>query len=271
MFKYLVFLVTFIFTTNLYSTESYKFSMVSIRDKESSLTFSKPFTDFLSEILTKKVSFVFIEDHRKLVDAFIKGEVDIAYIGPFPFVILLSKFGENVEPIAKVREKDGKTAYRCVLFTTIDKAKSPIKKLALTNPISTCGYVAISHLLKKRKIDIEKLEYRYIGNHEEVVKIVLAGLYDAGGVKEEVFEKFKGIGLYSIDYSDELPGFIIVANKRTVSSKDIGRMKEILIKASPETFSKFNLGRYGFVSYRKEPYENFSKMITSDMIKKLYE
>ena len=55
--------------------------------------------------------------------------------------------------------------------------------------------------------------YRFIYNHENVALGVLTGDFDAGAVKEEVFERYRARGLKAIAYSPEVSEHVFVARQ----------------------------------------------------------
>ncbi|MCX8083756.1 MAG: PhnD/SsuA/transferrin family substrate-binding protein, partial [Calditerrivibrio sp.] len=223
-----------------------------------------------SQQTSKPLYFHYVDSHKDLLNLIINDKIDFAYLGPVPYLLLTSKY-KHVEPLAEVLEKDGKPTYRCVLFIASDKEKVTIKKLALTNPISTCGYVSMKYLLKKRKIDIDKIEYQYLNNHEEVLKQVLAGFYDAGGVKEDIYLKYRDLGAKAIEYTDEYPAFVIIANKKTVKDKDIENIKKLLLESPKETFTQLKIGGNGFTKFDDQRYSLLKKMLTPDILRKIYD
>lgn len=271
--KRILFILFFLnLTTQLFSKETYIYSTVSLGTKENTFINNQPLINYLASKLNREIKIRYIENHKELLNEFVKGNVDIAHLGPVPFIVLKNKY-KHYEPIAMVNEKDGSYYYRCIFFTTIDKEMGikQVKKVAMTNPLSTCGYTFVYNVFKKNKLNIENVKYEYIGNHEDVIQKVLAGFYDAGGVKESVFEQYRNLGLKSLYISDELPAFLIIANAKTVSKKDIETIKMSLFNMKKDEVDKLKLGKYGFSPFDKQKYDNFESLINNDILKKIYE
>jgi hypothetical protein len=55
-----------------------------------------------------------------------------------------------------------------------------IVRIALTQPLSTCGFLAASGLLREHGSDLAKNFYRYVNKHDEVAMAVVRGEFDAG-------------------------------------------------------------------------------------------
>ncbi|ADR19454.1 PhnD/SsuA/transferrin family substrate-binding protein [Calditerrivibrio nitroreducens] len=271
MRRLLIILFLFVPLTIL-SKEQYIYSAVSLGNHESTIAQHKPLLDYISDRLNKKIKIAYYENHRELVEMFIKKDVDIAYLGPVPFIALKRKY-INFEPLVLVKEKDGNSSYRCVLFAPIDESDplKKIKNIAMTNPLSTCGYTFVYSALKKEGIDLESIPYSYIGNHEEVAKKVIAGLYNVGATKEDIFEKYKNLGLKSVIISDELPAFIIVANKKTMTQNDINLIRNSLLNIPKDKLSILKTGKYGFDRYDESKYINFEKLLDNNILKRIYE
>jgi phosphonate transport system substrate-binding protein len=69
-------------------------------------------------------------------------------------------------------------------------------------------------MLLNAGIDLKDLlHYEYLGSHEAVADAVLSGNFDAGGITESVANKFKDKGIKFIQFSENLPGFIICVSK----------------------------------------------------------
>lgn len=268
----LIFILLLFLPLTILSKEQYIYSAVSVGNKESTIAKHKPLLNYVTDKTNKKIIITYYENHKELVEMFIKGDVDIAYLGPIPFLALKRKYS-NYEPLVMVREKDGKSSYRCVLFAPIDQMDplKNIKNIAMTNPLSTCGYTFVHSALKKKGVDLESIPYSYVGNHEEVAKKVIAGLFSIGATKEDIFEKYKNLGLKAIISSDELPAFIIVANKKTMSQNDIDLIRNSLLKIPNNTLSILKIGKNGFDRFDESKYINFEKLLDSNILKRIYE
>lgn len=100
---------------------------------------------------------------------------------------------------------------------------------------------------------------------------MIAGLYNVGATKEDIFEKYKNLGLKSVIISDELPAFIIVANKKTMTQNDINLIRNSLLNIPKDKLSILKTGKYGFDRYDESKYINFEKLLDNNILKRIYE
>ncbi|MEF3255241.1 MAG: PhnD/SsuA/transferrin family substrate-binding protein, partial [Deferribacterales bacterium] len=207
---------------------------------------------------------------KLLIEEIKRNNIDIAYIGPLPYY----EIKKYVQPLVVELEPDGKLSYRCVLFTTIDqdiKINPTTLNLALTNKHSTCGFLAAYHILKNYKIDIMKTRFSFIGPHVKVVEYILATKFNTGIVKESIFNKFKPVGLKSLAYSPDFPGFLIVVNPNTVPLKDTTAIKDKLLNLTDSEKKSLNFGKNGFAPFDKTHYNNLDTLIDDRIIRYINE
>ncbi len=75
-------------------------------------------------------------------------------------------------------------------------------------------------MLLKSGIKLKDLsKYDFLDNLDNVVLSVLAGDFDAGAVKENVFYKYKKYGLKKIAVSPDIPEHIFVASSKLTTDK----------------------------------------------------
>ena len=81
------------------------------------------------------------------------------------------------------------------------------KRIALTQPLSTCGYLSVSGLLRERKSSLEKNRYRYLNKHDAVALAIIRGEYDLGGLKTAIGKRYTHLGLKILAETPPFPGF----------------------------------------------------------------
>jgi len=199
-----------------------------------------PMTQYLESALNEKIEFRYEKQYDDIIEQFAANKIDVAYFGPLPFSVLQKKFPSAL-PIVTFHESNGKNSYRCVLVKfaqdTIDFKVEPRVKIALTQPLSTCGYTKTKVLLKEHyNQDLSKMLYRYVGKHDEVALSVIRGEFLLGGIKESVAREHKNLGLEIVSVSALLPGFTLVANTQTLSREQIETIKKTLLSAPKEVY-----------------------------------
>jgi phosphonate transport system substrate-binding protein len=97
--------------------QTIKLSVIPFLPKETLIESSLPLIDYLNKKTGFQIEFVYIPDYTELLEKFKEGKIDVAGLGPLPYIELLKTYKE-VEPIAVVKEKDGSSRYSCVLITS---------------------------------------------------------------------------------------------------------------------------------------------------------
>jgi phosphonate transport system substrate-binding protein len=201
-----------------------------------------------------------------LVRALVKGEIDLAYLGPLPLVAAV-----NISPdlvlLAAANEASGLAEYRCFLVSAHDgpthatEIKGPI---AMVNPLSTCGYISVAYLLARHGVDIETLDYRFVGNQDHLALQVILGHYAAGGMRDVMAEKYQDLLLRVLDTTPLLPGFVLVANRNSFSSTEIEKMSLTLLQVKQKDYQSWGVGNYGFSSAEHLDYELIDTLMTPE-------
>ena len=218
-----------------------------------------PLAEYLQEHLNIKIVFNYKSDYADILNGFKNQSIDMAFLGPLPYAILKSEY-PYIKPIVSVKQKDGSVHYRCVLSKfaedIIDKTK-PLK-VALTQPLSTCGYFMSKKLLKdKLNLDLKNQKYKYTMSHTNAVTGVLKGEFDLAGSTENIANKYKTLGMQIIAKSKPLPGFSIVVNTKTLSHEEINSLKNSLLGISQDDFKlwggkiRYGLSEADEPSYRE--------------------
>lgn len=144
------------------------YTAVSPHDREATISSHRDIVNVLSSTLGREIQIVYEIDHRRIIADFAAGHIDIAYLGPLPLAVLARRY-DNFDILAAVNEDDGRPYYRCALVRAFDgpaTVAEVLGNIALTNPISTCGYLSVSNLLAKHDLNIEDFSYSFIGTHD---------------------------------------------------------------------------------------------------------
>jgi phosphonate transport system substrate-binding protein len=175
-----------------------------------------PLAEHLSKKTGQKVVLKVVSDYEGILRDIEQGITQFCFVSPVTYIIAKKKYGTQVIAKALI---EGKSAYRSVIVT---KSASRInsledirgRKFAFGDPHSLSSYIAPRKMLLNAGIDLKDLlHYEYLGSHEAVADAVLSGNFDAGGITESTANKFKDKGIKFIQFSENLPGFIICASK----------------------------------------------------------
>lgn len=197
----------------------------------------KPLLIHLERALGATVEIDYSTSNDEIIDKFKAGKLDLAYLGPLPYVTLKTVF-PAAEPVVIFNEKNGHPTYTCALVTAteapLDLKNLKGRKVALTQPLSTCGYFAVQGLLHNSGSSLEANHYRYLGQHDEVALAVVRGEFDVGGLKTAIARKYTHLGLAVRVESAPLPGLALIANSNRLSTGRLAQIREALLSASDE-------------------------------------
>lgn len=194
--------------------------------------------DYLHEATGLEIQWVRFSDYADIIDGFRAGEVDLAYLGPLPYVIL-ARDHPATRPLCCFRDADGSAAYTCSLVAFADSGLSLETlrgvRFGLTQPYSTCGYLATSHMLVEAGLSLtaDGNRFSYAGSHSEAALGVVQGRYDVAGIKTAIAGRYSHLGLDVIATSPAYPGFNLVANAATLDQATIDRLQEALLRLDP--------------------------------------
>lgn len=182
---------------------------------------AQPLKRYLEQTLKKDVEITVTTDYSSMIEAMRFGRIEVAYFGPFSYVLAKSK-APTIEPFAVGVER-GSPTYQSVLIAT---AGGPVKTLAdvrgkpfgFGDQASTSSHLAPrAHLLKKYQLDGEK-DYRpvHLGTHDAVARAVQAGQVPAGALSKPILDNLIARGtvdaskIVQLDLSVPIPNYPIV-------------------------------------------------------------
>ena len=197
----------------------------------------EPMLQYLELKLGVTLKIDYSESNAEIIDKFKAGKIDLAYLGPLPYLTLKQTF-PAAEPLVIFHEKNGQPFYTCALISSAESAPDPnnmkARKIALTQPLSTCGYFATQGMLNRLGSSLEANRYRYLGQHDEVALAVVRGEFDFGGLKTAIAKKYTHLGLVVVAESPPMTGLALVANRNRVSAEKIENIRKALLAASDE-------------------------------------
>lgn len=193
----------------------------------------KLLAEYLSKEVNKKVIIEVSKDYNDHIKKIGDDKYHIALMGPFSYVKMVQKYGKK--PILSRFEMDGKSVFKGAIVVSKDSDIKKIgdlkgKRFAFVDPQSTMGYVVPLYLLLKEGIYLKDFsEYKFLYNHHNVALSVLAGAFDAGAIKEDVFYAYEKRGLRAIAWSPYISEHVFVASKK-LPKETIKKLKESMIQ-----------------------------------------
>lgn len=222
--------------SGIVQAEVLTFAPLPMETPETVIKQFRPLLTYLEKQLGTTIKIEYTSNYAEILEKFRQGKIDMAYLGPLPYVALKEKF-PAAQPLAHFLESSGKPSYTCAIITTADKPASLSnlkgKKFALTQPLSTCGYLATDGLLRKAGSSLDKNLYRYVDKHDEVALAVTRGEFDFGGLKTAIARKYTHMGVTVLAETAPLPSFAMIANGKTMKKEQIVQMRNLLTALQP--------------------------------------
>lgn len=182
---------------------------------------AQPLKAYLERTLNKKIEIIVTTDYSSMIEAMRFGRIEVAYFGPFSYVLAKSR-APAIEPFAVGVER-GAPTYNSVLIANAAgdvKALADIKgkPFAFGDQASTSSHLAPrAYLLKTAQLDGDK-DYKpvFLGTHDAVARAVQAGQVPTGALSKPILDSLiaKKIidpaKIVQIGLSDPIPNYPIV-------------------------------------------------------------
>jgi len=176
-----------------------------------------PLARYLGGKIGRRIELQVVSDREGALRELGKGLSQICCLSPMTYILAKKQYG--VEVLVRVLT-DGKPTHRSAIISKSTGGIASIedirgKRIAFGDQHSLSGSITPRILLLNAGIDLKNLlHYEYLGSHEAVVKGVLDGTFDAGGVNESTALKYTEKGIRTIQFSDDhLPGYSIGVTK----------------------------------------------------------
>ena len=269
MFRYLV-LLFFIPLYIFCESKILVFAPLPMEDVKTTYLQFSPLAKYLEKQLDLKIKIDYNTSYDEVLKKFVEEKIDIAYLGPLPF-LSLEKIYPDLVPLVNFKNQNGDISYTCSFVSFITNFK-PIKdltntKIALTQPLSTCGYLFVNNILENKDSNIEKNKYKYLGRHDKVALSVIRNEFEYGGLKTNIAKEYSHLGLKELVHSKPIPNFILVANAKSLNIKLIKKIKDTLLLLNNQDLSKWHESlKFGVKETNLEDYNHLRELIESTKI-----
>ena len=182
---------------------------------------ARPLELHLEKLLGREVNVVVTTDYSSMIEAMRFGRIDVAYFGPFSYVLARSR-APNIEPFAVGLDSRGSPNYTSVFITLAD---SPIKELRQAkglnvgygDPASTSSHLAPRAMLNEQGL-VGDRDYKviHLGTHDAVARAVETGKVPIGALSRPIFEtlvkggKIDGAKLRIVAETRPIPNYPMV-------------------------------------------------------------
>ena len=170
--------------------------------------------------------------YTKHINAVGRDQVDVAFMGPAAYVRMLDRYGSK--PLLARFE----VAHEPNLYGVIAVPQgSPLhtlaelrgRRFAFGDPESTMSYYVPAWLLMTSGVPLATLgDQRFLGSHPNVALAVLAGDYDAGALKREVYDQYAARGLRVLAELPPTPDHVFVT-RADFPPASVAKLREALL------------------------------------------
>lgn len=153
---------------------------------------AQPLKAYLEKTLNKNIELIVTTDYSSMIEAMRFGRIEIAYFGPFSYVLAKSK-APAIEPFAVGIEK-GSPTYNSII---IAQAGGPVSSIAdikgkpfgFGDQASTSSHlIPRAHLLKSGLDGAKDYRPVFLGAHDAVARAVQSGQLPAGALSKAIYE-----------------------------------------------------------------------------------
>ena len=201
-------------------------------------TMFKPLADYLAEESGESITMIIPRDFDAFHDMFKSGKLDLGFANPLIYVQL--RQAASIEPLALAAEKMAGTKFRGIIIARKDSGIEKLqdlkgKTLVFVDNNSAAGYIFQMMLLQKAGLDIHRdfTVRPFAKTHANVVLAVSNKVADAGGIREDDFDKMRGkmdiTHLKIVGYTDYFPNWPMFAGP-TLNKDAVARVRKALLK-----------------------------------------
>lgn len=182
---------------------------------------AQPLKNYLEKTLNKEIELIVTTDYSSMIEAMRFKRIEVAYFGPFSYVLAKS-LAPEIEPFAVGVER-GAPTYNSVLIATAGGSVKTLddirgKSFGFGDQASTSSHLAPrAHILRRAKLE-GGVDYQpiHLGTHDAVARAVQAGQVPAGALSKPILDNLVQRGtvdaskLVELELSDPIPNYPIV-------------------------------------------------------------
>lgn len=231
MFWALLFFCSFLLNGMAYAQEPLSLGLYPYLSATELIKRFSPLTNYLGRKIGRPVMIKLAKDYQEHINLAGKDKFDITFMGPVSYVQMVDRYGKK--PVLARFEMSGKSTYQGIIIIAKESKLHTMadlngKKFAFGSQDSTMGHHMPRFMLYKAGVTIDKLAgYKFFENQENVALGVLMGEYDAGAVREAIYNMYAKEGLKALAKTPPIPEHLFVASNR-LPSKTVSALREAM-------------------------------------------
>lgn len=180
-------------TPALAASDTLTIGLIPAEDAQAMIESSKQVIEQLQQQTGMKVKPFVATDYNGIIEALRARKLDVAYLGPFSYVLATSVADVEAFSVA-VTKKSGKSAYKSMIVVRADSGLDSLQALrnhtfAFVDPSSASGHLFPKAGLQQAGYDPEKLFSRVVfsGSHDASLLAVANKKVDAAAVADRIY------------------------------------------------------------------------------------
>ncbi|MFA7382554.1 MAG: phosphate/phosphite/phosphonate ABC transporter substrate-binding protein [Desulfurivibrionaceae bacterium] len=210
----------------------------------------EPLAEAIAKAIGRKVEIVIAPNYMAHIANISEGRVDLGFMGPSPYIKAHDRFG-GVELLARLVTQ-GERNDRLVVIAHQDSgigslAELKAKTFVFGDHQSYGSHFYPRYILNRAGVKLKDLKsYDYLGNHSRVVLAVAHRDFDAGGVREDIYERYRDRAIKKIAGPFNMPPHVIVCRRGLPRELKEQIRKMLLSPMAPEVLKAIDPLLSGF-------------------------
>jgi phosphonate transport system substrate-binding protein len=248
----------------LFASERLVFGAISTVEPELMQQHLSPAMKYIEKVTGKKVVFQTGYDYDDTIEKFAKGQFDIGYIGPVPYIKAKRIDPESLNILARLKNAQSKP-FQSVIITRKNSTLNTLEDIdqhtfAFGSPQSTLSYYVPMDMLI-RTGSISRLQsYNFLGRHDKVAQYVIMGKYDLGAVKNSVAQVYSKY-IKVVQKSAALPDFLMVSSSKLDKDTSKKIQDALLSLENKDILKAFKSSAVGFESAKDSDYNELRDVV----------
>lgn len=252
------------FQGNSHAEKNYVFGVHPFKNPAKLSKMFTPLREYLGAELGAKITFRTAKNYEAALNALLAGEIDISYMGPSLIASAIDKHPDKIR-IAGAILNNGEPIFKGVIVARQDSAINSLadlkgKKFAFGDRESTLSCYIPAYMLMEVGV-FDSVTHSFLGSHDNVAKAVLKNIFDAGGLKPNVAQKYLDKGLKIIAESEPVYEHVVVVGPN-VDDATFKKIQDALLHVKdPNVYKAIKKSASGFGKVQPSNYDHLTSLM----------